>query len=72
MQRLVEDAVAAEERDPRDHADDVRGQERHRAEQEQADLEQQAAHVEDQEIGDVEAQHQGHAQTISANLSELA
>src|ERR1700728_3999471 len=50
----VEDAVAPEERYPRNHPDDVRGPERHRADQEQSDLHGQASHVEHQEIGNRE------------------
>src|SRR5260370_1259763 len=49
-QELIEDAVSSEKRDPRDHADDVRGPERHRAQQEKTDLPKQAANVENQEI----------------------
>ena len=57
-QRRVEQAVAAEERDPRDHADDVGGQERHRADQEQHHLHGRGADVEGEEIGDPEADHE--------------
>ena len=58
-QRRVEQAVPAEERDPRDHADDVGGQERHGADQEQHHLHRRAADVEGEEIGDREADHGG-------------
>ena len=59
QQRGVDHAVAAEQRDPGDHADDVAGPERDRAEQEQRHLPGQRADVEGQEIGDREAEHRG-------------
>ena len=58
QQDRVDQSFLAEQRDPRDHADDVRGPERDRAEQEQADREQLVADVEDQEVGDQEADQQ--------------
>ena len=57
-QRLVDQPLLPEQRDPRDHADDVRGPERHRAEQKETDRDQQRADVEHQEVGDGEADQQ--------------
>ena len=54
-QRRVDQPVAAEHRDPRDHADDVGGQERHGADEEQHHLHRRRADVEGEEIGDPEA-----------------
>ena len=58
QQRAVDQPFLAEQRNPGNHADDVRGPERHCAQQEEADGEQLVAHVEDEEIGDEETQHQ--------------
>ncbi len=57
-QGRVDQTFLAEQRDPGNHPDDVRGPERDRAEQEQADCEQLVLDVEDQEIGDQEADDQ--------------
>src|SRR5881392_694113 len=53
-QRLIEDPVSTEKRDPRDHANDVRRPEGNGADQEQGQLQQERADMEDQEIGDGE------------------
>ena len=58
-QRLVDEPVAAEQRNPRDHADDVRGPERDGADEEQRDLHRRRADMEGEEIGDEEADHEG-------------
>ena len=70
-QRLVDDAVLAQDRQPGDHANDVRGPERHRAEQKQSDLPEHAADVEDQEIGYVEADHQRQGPDDGGELERL-
>ena len=49
-QRHIDQALFAQQRNPRNHANDVRGPERHGAEQEQADREQRVADVKDKEI----------------------
>ena len=58
QQRRIDQAFLAQQRNPGDHADDVRGPERHGAEQEQSERQQRIANVEDQEIGDEEADQQ--------------
>ena len=58
-QHLVEGAVAAKQRNPGDGADDAGCPERHRAEQEEDGARHGVADMEDQELGDVEAQEQG-------------
>ena len=52
---MVDEPVAAEQRNPRDHADDVRGPERNRADEEQHHLHGHGADVKGEEIGDGEA-----------------
>ena len=53
---VVEGAVAAKERDPGDGADDAGGPERNGAQQEQHRAHRRTAHMEDQEIRNVEAE----------------
>ena len=57
-QRLVEEAVASQKRDPRDHSDDVGCPEGHRAEQKECDLPEDVPHVEDEKVGNRKADHE--------------
>jgi len=56
QQRRIDQAFLAQKRNPGNHPDDVGGQERHGADQEQPDRQQRIAHVEHQEIGHEEAE----------------
>ena len=58
LQRLVDEAVAAQQRDPGDHADHVGGPEWHRADHEQQCLHRSRSHVKRQEIRQRKTQHQ--------------
>ena len=55
--RAVENAFPAEKRDPGNHADHVRSEERNRAGDQQSDAPVQRPHVEREKIGDEEADH---------------
>ena len=57
-QRHVDQALLAEKRYPRNHPDDVRGPERHGAQQEQTDRKQRATDVKDQEVRNPKADDQ--------------
>ena len=67
-QRAVDQALLAEQRHPGNHADDVRGPERHGADQEQADRDQRVADMEDQEIGDKKPMSSVKNQVRTVNL----
>ena len=68
---VLSEPVAAEERDPRDHADDVGGQERDGADQEQHRLPGRRADMEGEEIGDGEADQQGQRPDDDGELERL-
>ena len=69
LKRPVDQAVAAEQRNPRDHADHVRGPERNGAEQRQHDLPGLGADVEGEEISDGEADQTASAPRSSRIIS---
>ncbi len=55
----IDQAIAPQHRDPRNHPDDVRGQERHGADKKQDGLGGGGLDMEGQKIGHPEANHQG-------------
>jgi len=70
-QRVVDQAVSSEQRDPGDHADHVRGPKRDGAKKKKRDLPGQRLDVEGQEIGDGKAEDQGDQPDNETKLHRL-